>query len=56
MKDYSVKWNTRDYPEVTREHLGIIPEFFIHSTQGASDATLDAVADAMDAVYGFGGF
>ena len=56
MKDYSVQWNHEAYPEVTREYLGILPEFFIHATQGTDDATLDTIADAMDSVYGFGGF
>ena len=54
MKDYSVQWNHSDYPEVTREYLGILPEFFISATQEGD--TLDAVAEAMDSVYGFGGF
>jgi len=55
MKDYSVQWNTRDYPEVTREHLGILPEFFIHATQALGvDHTLDSLAEAMDEVYGYG--
>ena len=56
MTDYTAILNTKDYPEVTREHLGILPEFFISATQGAGDATLDAVAGAMDEVYGYGGF
>ena len=56
MKEYSIKWNQTDYPEVSREHLGILPEFFIHATQEAGDATLGAVADAMDEIYGYGGF
>ena len=56
MKEYSIKWNQTDYPEVSREYLGILPEFFIHATQGAGDATLGAVADAMDEIYGYGGF
>ena len=54
MKDYSVKWNHSDYPEVTREYLGILPEFFIHATQEGE--TLEQVAEAMDSIYGFGGF
>jgi len=56
MKDYTVQWNHSDYPEVTREYLGILPEFFISATHGTSDATLDAVAEAMDEIYGYGGF
>ena len=57
MTDYTAKYNTVAYPEVTREHLGIIPEFFIHATQGLENTgTLDAVADAMDEIYGYGGF
>ena len=56
MKEYSVNWNGEHYPEATREYLGILPEFFISATQGAGDATLDAVADAMDEIYGYGGF
>ncbi len=56
MKTYSVNWNTTNYPEVDREYLGLIPKFFVHATQGADDATLDAVADAMDEIYGYGGF
>ena len=56
MKDYTVQWNHSDYPEVTREYLGILPEFFIHATQGTEDATLDDITHTMDAVYGFGGF
>ena len=56
MRDYSVFWNHEQYPEVTREYLGLVPEFFISATQGAEEATLDAVADAMDEVYQYGGF
>lgn len=57
MKEYSVQWDpAKVYPEITREYLGILPEFFIHATQGSGDATLDAVADAMDEIYGYGGF
>ena len=51
MNDYTANWNVANYPEVSREHLGLIPEFFISATQGSEDATLDAVADAMDEVY-----
>ena len=54
MKDYSVQWNQSDYPEVTREYLGILPEFFISATQEGD--TLQQVADAMDEIYQFGGF
>ena len=56
MNDYTANWNVKNYPEVSREHLGLIPEFFISATQGSEDATLDAVADAMDEVYQYGGF
>jgi hypothetical protein len=58
MRDYSVFWNHNHYPEVTREYLGLLPEFFIHATQGLEGPaeSLDQVADAMDAVYGYGGF
>jgi len=56
MTDYAVDWNLEHYPEVTREHVGIVPEFFISATHGAEDATLDAVADAMDELYQYGGF
>ena len=54
MRDYNVFWNHSDYPEVTREYLGILPEFFIHATQEGE--TLEQVAEAMDSIYGFGGF
>ena len=54
MKEYSVQWNHEAYPEVTREYLGILPEFFIHATQEGE--TLEQVAEAMDSIYGFGGF
>ena len=54
MKDYSAQYNAVDYPDVTREYLGILPEFFIHATQEGD--TLDAIAEAMDSIYGFGGF
>ena len=57
MRDYSVFWNHSEYPEVTREYLGILPEFFISATQGLENTgTLDQVADRMDDVYGYGGF
>jgi hypothetical protein len=57
MTDYSVFWNHSEYPEVTREYLGILPEFFISATQGLDDTgTLEQVAWAMDDLYGFGGF
>ena len=57
MRDYSVFWNHSHYPEVTREYLGILPEFFISATQGLENTgTLDQVADRMDDVYGYGGF
>ena len=56
--EYTARYNAVDYPEVTREHLGILPEFFIHATQGLEGpaGSLEQVADAMDTVYGFGGF
>ena len=54
MKEYNVFWNHSHYPEVTREYLGILPEFFIYATQEGD--TLDHVAEAMDSIYGFGGF
>jgi len=55
--EYTARYNAVDYPEVTREHLGILPEFFIQATQGLGDTgSLEHVADAMDTVYGFGGF
>ena len=57
MTDDTARYNAVDYPEVTREHLGILPQFFIHATQGLGDTgSLDHVADAMDEIYGFGGF
>ena len=57
MKDYNVFWNHSHYPEVTREYLGILPEFFIHATQAlGEDHTLDSLSEAMDEVYGYGGF
>jgi len=54
MRDYTVFWNHNDYPEVTREYLGILPEFFIHATQEGE--SLEQVAQAMDEIYGYGGF
>ena len=54
MKEYSVNWNQEDYPEITREYLGLIPEFFIHATQEGE--SLNQVAQAMDEIYGYGGF
>ena len=54
MKEYTVNWNHTDYPEVTREYLGILPEFFIHATQEGE--SLNQVAQAMDEIYGYGGF
>ncbi len=57
MTDYTATLNTKDYPEVTREHLGILPEFFISATQKLSEyATLDHIAQVMDDLYQFGGF
>lgn len=53
--DWKAEYNTADYPEVTREYLGIIPEFFMEAVQYGGD-TLDTVADAMDLIYGYGGF
>ena len=47
MKDYSVNWDPSGvYPEITREYLGILPEFFIHATQEGD--TLEQVTQAMD--------
>jgi len=54
MRDYNVFWNHSHYPEVTREYLGILPEFFIHATQEGE--TLEQVAEAMDSIYQFGSF
>ena len=54
MSDYSIKWNEEDYPDITRDYLGLIPEFFIHATQEGE--SLDQVAQAMDEIYGYGGF
>ena len=57
MADYTARYNAVDYPEVTRDHLGILPQFFVHATQGLeTTGSLDHVADAMDEIYGFGGF
>ena len=57
MKDYSVNWDPSGvYPEITRDYLGILPEFFIHATQGSGGATLEQVTRAMDEIYGYGGF
>ena len=53
--DWKAEYNTTYYPEVTREYLGIIPEFFMEAVQYGGD-TLDTVADAMDLIYGYGGF
>ena len=54
MKEYSAQYNAVDYPDVTREYLGILPEFFIHATQEGE--TLEQIARAMDEIYGYGGF
>ena len=55
MRDYSVQWDpAKVYPEITRENLGILPEFFIHATQEGE--SLEQVAQAMDEIYGYGGF
>jgi hypothetical protein len=54
MKEYTVDWNFKTYPEATREYLGLLPEFFIHATQEGD--TLYQVAEAMDSIYQFGGF
>ena len=55
MKDYSVNWDpAKIYPDVTREYLGLLPEFFISATQEGE--TLEQIAWAMDDLYGFGGF
>lgn len=51
---YKATYNAVDYPDVTREYLGLIPEFFIHGTMVAD--TLETVADAMDNAYQYGGF
>jgi hypothetical protein len=58
MKEYSVQWDpSKVYPEVTREYLGLLPEFFISATQKLSEyATLDHIAQVMDDLYQFGGF
>ena len=59
MKEYNVtRWNTETYPKLNQEWLGLIPEFFIHATQGLEGPaeSLEQVADAMDTVYGYGGF
>lgn len=58
MKNYSVQWDpSKVYPEVTREYLGILPEFFISATQGLENTgTLDQVTQAMNDIYGYGGF
>tara|TARA_E500000318_G_scaffold110213_1_gene125073 strand:- start:1101 stop:1475 length:375 start_codon:yes stop_codon:yes gene_type:complete len=52
---YQAQYNTVDYPDVTREHLGLVPEFFLQAMQYGGD-TLQTVADAMDSVYQYGGF
>lgn len=52
---YKAQYNTVDYPDVTREYLGLIPEFFIEATHYGGD-TLQTAADAMDSLYGYGGF
>ena len=52
---WKAQYNTEDYPNVTREYLGLIPEFFMEAVQYGGD-TLDTVADAMDSLYGYGGF
>ena len=55
MKDYTVNWDPSGvYPEITREYLGILPEFFIHATQEGE--SLEQVTQAMDEIYGYGGF
>jgi hypothetical protein len=55
MKDYSVNWDPSGvYPEVTREYLGLLPEFFISATQEGD--TLEQVTQAMDSIYQYGGF
>ncbi len=54
MRDYSVFWNHSHYPEVTREYLGILPEFFIHATQEGE--SLLQITQAMNEIYGYGGF
>jgi hypothetical protein len=43
VKEYTVDWNFKAYPEATREYLGLLPEFFIHATQEGD--TLDQVAE-----------
>jgi len=52
---YKAQYNTVDYPDVTREHLGLVPEFFLQALHYGGD-TLQTVADAMDSIYGYGGF
>ena len=52
---YKAQYNTADYPDVTREHLGLVPEFFLQALHYGGD-TLQTVADAMDSIYGYGGF
>ena len=55
---WKVQYNIVDYPNVTREHLGLIPEFVMeaaHAQQWPSD-TLELIAAAMDSLYGYGGF
>ena len=55
MKDYSVQWDpSKVYPEITREYLGILPEFFISATQEGE--SLSQITQAMDELYGYGGF
>ena len=58
MKDYSVNWDpSKVYPEITGEYLGILPQFFIHATQGLEDTgSINQVTQAMDEMYGYGGF
>jgi hypothetical protein len=56
---WKAQYNTKDYPNVTREHLGLLPEFFMEATHvsgGPVYDTLQLVADAMDSLYGYGGF
>ena len=57
MKDYNVTWwKAETYPELNREWLGLIPEFFISATTEAGDGDLEQVCNAMDEVYMYGGF
>ena len=44
-------------PADLREGCGMIPDFFCQAAmENVNDLTLDAIADAMDWIYQFGGF